>query len=121
MPATEQTWRDSRLMHVIFGISGLAMLGATIWMLAADHEREWKDYQRSFRKVEAWTTQSRLDSQKTAEYNAKRKELEAAFEKTKSEPPDANLVTEFADKLNQHSRSFRAFEKAQEAYKADSS
>ena len=26
MPATEQTWRDSKLMHLIFGISALAML-----------------------------------------------------------------------------------------------
>ncbi len=52
-------------MHVIFGVSGLAMLGTTIWMLAADHDREWKDYQRKFRKVEAWTTQSRLDAERT--------------------------------------------------------
>ena len=39
MPATEQTWRVSKLMHLIFGISALAMLITTIWMLAADHRR----------------------------------------------------------------------------------
>ena len=59
MPATEQTWRDSKLLHVIFGISSLAMLMATIWMLADDHNREWKQYQREFREVETWTAQSR--------------------------------------------------------------
>ena len=50
MPATEQTWRNSKLLHVVFGISGLAMLITTIWMLAADHRREWKDYQRKFQR-----------------------------------------------------------------------
>ena len=50
MPATEQTWRDSKLMHVVFGISALAMLVTTVWMLAADHRREWKDYQRKFQR-----------------------------------------------------------------------
>lgn len=108
-------------MHVIFGVSGLAMLGTTIWMLAADHEREWKDSQRTFRKVEAWTTQSRLDSQKTAEYEARRKELEAALDKAKSDPPDPNLVTQFTATLDARERSFRGLTKAQEAYKEDPS
>lgn len=102
MPATEQTWRDSRLMHVIFGISGLAMLGATIWMLAADHDREWKDYQREFRKVEAWTTQSRLDAEKTDAFEAKRAELVAALEKARSTPPDGGLITQFAAIIREH-------------------
>ena len=42
MPATEKTWRDQARMHVIFGISALVMLGGTIWMLAKDHNREWR-------------------------------------------------------------------------------
>ena len=32
-------------MHVIFGISALIMLGGTIWMLAKDHNREWRKWQ----------------------------------------------------------------------------
>src|SRR5688572_3782604 len=102
MPATEQTWRDSRLMHVIFGVSGLAMLGTTIWMLAADHDREWKDYQREFRKVEAWTTQSRLDAEKTQAFETKTKELEAALEKARSTPPDSGLITQFTAVIREH-------------------
>ncbi len=46
MPATEQTWRDSKLLHLVFGVTSLLMLVCTIWMLAADHRREWKDYQK---------------------------------------------------------------------------
>src|SRR5688572_21688237 len=102
MPATEQTWRDSRLMHVIFGISALAMLGTTIWMLAADHDREWKDYQREFRKVEAWTTQSRLDAEESEAFETKRKELEKALEEAKSTPPDSGLITQFAGIIREH-------------------
>ena len=32
-------------MHVIFGISALVMLVGTIWMLAKDHNREWRKWQ----------------------------------------------------------------------------
>ena len=45
MPATEKTWRDQARMHVIFGISSLVMLVGTIWMLAKDHNREWRKWQ----------------------------------------------------------------------------
>ena len=52
MPATEQTWRNQRLLHALFALSSLAMLGVTLWMFAADHDREWKGYQRTFRQAE---------------------------------------------------------------------
>ena len=29
-------------MHVIFGVSSLVMLVGTVWMLAKDHNREWR-------------------------------------------------------------------------------
>ena len=40
-------------MHVIFGISALVMLGGTIWMLAKDHNREWRKWQLDDRAREA--------------------------------------------------------------------
>lgn len=101
MPANEQTWRNSRVLHVLFAITGLSMLGATIWMLAADHEREWKDYQRDFRKVEAWTTRARLDAQKSAAFEEKRKELDAAVKAARSEAPDSGLVTQFTELIQE--------------------
>src|SRR5262245_15693394 len=48
MPATEQTWRSTRWMHLIFGLTALAMLLVTLWMFADDHNREWKNYQQTF-------------------------------------------------------------------------
>lgn len=60
MPANEQTWRDQKRMHIVFGITGLVMLVTTLWMFAADHDREWKEIQRfGKRELEPWYIQSR--------------------------------------------------------------
>ena len=61
MPATEQTWRDNKVMHIIFGASTVAMAIATLWMLAEDHNREWKDWQLTNRKKEAWMIRAQRD------------------------------------------------------------
>ena len=67
MPATEKTWYDQKLLHVIFGCTSLVMLIATIWMVAQDHEREWKGYQRGLRSIEQKQLGGRLRAeQKTA-------------------------------------------------------
>ncbi len=68
MPANEQTWHQSKLLHVIFGVSSLAMLASTIWMLAADHNREWKKYQRNFRALDGKITEARIDAEQTSDY-----------------------------------------------------
>ncbi|HEX4130662.1 MAG TPA: hypothetical protein VHZ24_11520 [Pirellulales bacterium] len=97
MPATEQTWRDLKAMHVFFGLSGIAMLATTVWMLAADHNREWKDYQRTFQNVETWTAESRIREQETAQFDQKQDELDKALEKTRRQPPSEDLVERFVD------------------------
>ena len=102
MPATEQTWRNQKWMHVFFGIAGLAMLGTTVWMLAADHQREWKDYQRDFRKVEAWTTQARLDAEKSVQYEQQREELVQAVAQAESQAPSPELIENFRQRVKQH-------------------
>ena len=68
MPATEQTWRDTKKMHVIFGIASVVMLLTTVWMLAADHAREWKHYQRTFRDVETASISNRIAQQENRQY-----------------------------------------------------
>ncbi|HEX3727151.1 MAG TPA: hypothetical protein VHV08_12945, partial [Pirellulales bacterium] len=95
MPATEQTWRDSKILHVVFGVSSLAMLGTTIWMLAADHRREWKDYQRKFQHIEAWTTQARISQQESDQYEKDKSEARAAWEATRRDVPDRALIEQF--------------------------
>ena len=52
MPATDKTWYDQKLLHVIFGCTSVVMLISTIWMIAQDHERSWKGHQREFRDIQ---------------------------------------------------------------------
>ncbi len=49
-------------MHIVFAVSALIMGVSTIWMMAADHMREWKDWQLRDRKKDAWMLESRHDS-----------------------------------------------------------
>ena len=97
MPATEQTWRNLKLLHLVFGITSLAMLITTLWMLAADHLREWKDVQRKFRDIETWTVQSRLDEQETKKFADETQELENKLADVGSQVPAPALVKEFED------------------------
>ncbi len=100
MPANEQTWRDSKLLHLVFGISGLAMLVTTVWMLAADHRREWKDYMRKFRDVETWMADARLTQQQTADYEHDVKEAVEQLEASRRQVPDATLVNQFDEEVD---------------------
>jgi cytochrome c551/c552 len=96
MPATEKTWRDQARMHVIFGVSSLVMLGGTIWMLAKDHNREWRRWQLDDRARERWTIQAQLaqeEAETTAEQQRLREEL-AAAERARV---DAGLIQQFKD------------------------
>ncbi len=61
MPATEQTWYNQKVLHVVFAVSALVMALATFWMMAKDHNREWKSWQLADRKKEAWTLAARRD------------------------------------------------------------
>jgi mono/diheme cytochrome c family protein len=95
MPATEQTWRNVKTMHVVFGITSLLMLIGTIWMFADDHLREWKRYQREFRKVQVAATDARISELKTSEWSARERELQQAVTRAEQQVPDADLVALF--------------------------
>ena len=43
MPATEQTWRDLKMLHVVFGVTAIVLLISTIAMLAADQVSSSRD------------------------------------------------------------------------------
>src|SRR5690242_13500016 len=94
MPATEKTWRDQAKMHVIFGISALVMLVGTIWMLAKDHNREWRKWQLDDRSRERWTIEAQLrqaQADSTVQLEQLRKDLVSA----QSSKVDGPLVEEF--------------------------
>ena len=52
MAATDQTYRNIRATHVVFGVSCVLMLGSVLWMCYQDYNREYKPIQRTFRDVE---------------------------------------------------------------------
>jgi cbb3-type cytochrome oxidase cytochrome c subunit len=52
MPATDETYRRQPTLHLVFAISSIAMLLATVWMVMADHLRPWKQVQREFQLIE---------------------------------------------------------------------
>ncbi len=89
MPATEQTWRDLKAMHVVFAICSVAMLVTTLWMLVADHNRPWKQHQRTFRDIETWSAQSRIDEQATNDYLKERRRLDGELDKAAPRAADA--------------------------------
>ena len=81
MPATEQTWRSQKGMHVIFAISGVVLLASTVWMFQADHDRQWKGFQKTARRIELtgiqWRQLQASSDDLLRERQAKQKELDA--------------------------------------------
>ena len=85
------------MMHVVFAVSSVAMLGTTLWMLVADHNRPWKQHQRTFRDIETWSAQSRIDEQATDDYLKERRRLEEELGKSRREPLTLSVAEGFVD------------------------
>jgi len=96
MPSTETIARDIKLMHVVFGVSAVALLGATVWMLAADHNREWKSYQREMRDIDTKFIDWRLNAEETAQFQAEKERIEAEIAAAEAVVPDGQLIADFA-------------------------
>ena len=108
MPANEQTWRDQKLLHVVFGLTSIIMLLSTIWMMAKDHNREWKVYQRQFRNLEAYSAGARLNEEESARYYAREDELKHKVKVAQSEvPPDEAFIAEAKKKQDDSRYAYR--------------
>ena len=87
MPASEETYRRQPTLHLVFAISSIAMLLATVWMVMADHLRPWKQVQREFQYVEREklevAEQQKLDEQKT-KYQKQIDEIDAKIQTAES-------------------------------------
>jgi cytochrome c551/c552 len=79
MPATEQTWRNLKLLHVTFAVTAIVLLFATVLMLAVDHNRPWKKYQREFRALETWSAAARIDEESSQAYAETSRQLDEAL------------------------------------------
>ena len=95
MPATEQTWWNLKLLHVVFAATAVALLVATVFVLTGDHNRPWKKYAREFRELETWNAQARIDEQGSKTYEARRDELAAALAEARRADLDGDLARAF--------------------------
>ena len=116
MPATEQTWRNQRLLHVIFGITGVLMLLCTLWMMAADHNREWKVVQRQFRNLESYTAASRISGEESADYYERERQLKKQVDEARSEAPQPELIDEFKRVADQEAHNGYDVDRIERAY-----
>ncbi|NOZ40670.1 MAG: hypothetical protein GXP24_10655, partial [Planctomycetes bacterium] len=103
MPATEKTWRNQKVMHVIFGASSLVMLVATLWLMAEDHNREWKDWQLANRKKEAWMIQAQHDSL-AYQFQGKMNGYDVEMLTVQAEPIDSGLIEKFKTLVSEEAR-----------------
>ncbi|MDO7677945.1 MAG: hypothetical protein MUQ48_05250, partial [Pirellulales bacterium] len=95
MPATEQTWRNLKALHVVFAITSILLLISTIAMLAIDHNRPWKKYQREFRNLETWSARAAVDEQDSRSYEATTKLLEEKLTEARTAPLDSAIAAQF--------------------------
>ncbi|MCA9206176.1 MAG: hypothetical protein KDA59_24155, partial [Planctomycetales bacterium] len=95
MPATEQTWRDGKLLHKVFGATSLLLLIATIWMFAKDHDREWKQYQDTARKVDIINTEWRTLQYDTEAWHREHEALQERVRQTQAQGIDPKLIQAF--------------------------
>ena len=113
MPATEQTWRSLKTLHVVFGVTAILLLLATVAMLAADHNRPWKKYQREFRALETWSAAARVDEQDSRSYEEKSAELDKALAEARRADLDPGLVKTFLDQVRTVPADAEAADRAQ--------
>lgn len=93
-PATEQTWRNQKILHVVFGASAVVMMIATLWLIAKDHNREWKDWQLQDRKKEARMILARRDFL-ADQFSDSAKQFDQKIIELKSSPINPALIESF--------------------------
>ena len=98
MPATEQTWRDQKILHVAFAGTSLLLLVGTLWMFADDHNREWKRYQRTGRRIETTLAEWKLQ-QAERDTSAKNTELQRTLVDLHAEPIPVSRLRDFAEEV----------------------
>lgn len=102
---------EGRKIHRLFGLSSLALLGSTLWMIWQDHAREWKAYQQKARDMEI----SRLEREK--EVRTKERDP-AALAKAEQARADAEkALSASSDRLSEREHAAKAAQAAW--YQAD--
>lgn len=90
MAATDQTYRNQKMLDIVFAVSCVLMLVSIIWMFAQDYNREFKHVQRKFRDVDEELTERQLveklpDVNQVQEAVDQRGQAEAELQRVKDE------------------------------------
>jgi cytochrome c551/c552 len=75
MPASEQTYRPARTLHIVFAVTSVAMTATIVWMILADHLRPWKQVQREFQQIETAKLSAQREREQRELQEAKRAQL----------------------------------------------
>ncbi|MCA9176030.1 MAG: hypothetical protein KDB14_16200 [Planctomycetales bacterium] len=95
MPATEQTWRDTKKLHFVFGVTSVILLLSTIWMFVKDFSREWKDHTATFLRIEETATKWREFQYAVNQVEARRQHLEARLDEIRRRGLQVELLADF--------------------------
>ena len=100
MRASEDSFYNIKRLHVVFAVSSLALLAVTVWMVAADHFRQWKVHQRTYLdRVEPWLTEARLRERRTEGFAAREEELARALDEARAAVPERGPVVRFCEEV----------------------
>jgi hypothetical protein len=124
MASSDETFFNLKRLHLIFAVCSTALLGVTVWMLAADHFRSWKVYQRTFRdSVQPWLTEAQIRELETEKFAAAEEELSAALKAARASIPDLQLIEAFRNQAGQGGEGvdFRQLDSAYERLAAEPS
>ena len=100
MPSPEVPYFNIKRMHWVFAISSLALLAVTVWMLAADHWREWKGYQATYRdQIEPWLTEARLAAEQGQDYLDREHELTEALAQAQTALSEQAVLDSFCQQV----------------------
>ena len=102
--ATDETWRDPKVLHRWFAVSSVLLLLVTIWMFVDDHQREWKAIQRKANRIDSRMAEWRQLQLQTEEQQAEQQKLERLTRGETSESRDPNgflrMFGNILDRLN---------------------
>lgn len=92
MPVTTETFWNIRKLNVLFLLCAAALAGATGWLIFADYNRTWREYQRDARVWETAMTQDAIRYADTAEYRQQKAELEQQLQALRKSLPTERVA-----------------------------
>ena len=99
MPASEQTVYPMKLLHKLFALASLTLLATTVWLLVKDHQRQWKQYQRTANRIDGRVASWRKLQYETDEAVRQRQQIESQLEAARQQELDTKLLSQFRSQV----------------------